>query len=90
MLESDYSIFVQHKEVRDLTMKKLKGFEGEMTEKQRYQNGGAMENETLLSETQRVALKELEVVGVTQLFLKLNDVEEGIPLFVLHGLYGKN
>ena len=87
-LENQFNIVLAPKEIREMTLKKLKSLaKGEKNQSEEA------EDEDEEGEINIAALLNLDVDNIElmpkEIIKKLNDVEEGIPLFAIHDVFGK-
>ena len=87
LLENDYHVVLSPKELREITINKLKRMEAESANRCDKKDGGEKSEEQSVGSTALVKDGDFLPMDVV---LKMNNIEEGIPLFIVHDLFGKN
>ena len=82
-LESEYNIVLNLKDIRELTLKKLKSLVqgGEVV-------ADSLEAEPELDISMFFDTESSEMLLPQSVVKKLNNIEEGIPLFIIHDVWG--
>ena len=90
LLENDYHIVVSPKELREITINNLKKMEAEnrdkIGDKNGDKNGGKGSDEQSASVTG--LLKDGSLLA-TEMVVKMNNVDGGVPLFIVHDMFGE-
>ena len=85
LLENDYDITLSPKELREVTINGLKTIGTEKKAKNSNENGSGIVYEDLIA--------SLVILGkdllASEKLVKMNDVEDGTPLFIIHDIFGK-
>ena len=89
-LENQFNIVLAAKDIREMTLRKLKALaKGENNDKEEDNVEDDDEGEINIAELLNLDVDSIELMP-KQIIKKLNDVEEGIPLFAIHDIFGEN
>ena len=83
-LEKKYDIVLSPNEIRELTVNKLKAFSEDQGQRQ---NDESLKGYTVDGREFILLRKEFKILA-TEIIAKLNSVEEGSPLFIVHHIFG--
>ena len=83
-LENEYNIVLNPKEIRDLTLKKLK----DIAEGKEEKTGEEQDEQTQLAAMFLTPEPNTQLLP-TEIIRKMNDIETGTPMFIVHHAFGK-
>ena len=83
-LEKRYDIVLSPKEIRELTVNKLKAFSEDQGQRQ---NDESQKGYTVDGREFLLLRKEFQMLA-SEIIAKVNSVEEGSPLFIVHHMFG--
>ena len=86
ILETDYNINLSSKEIEELTLSKLTVLADGIVNQDKKENTATRKADKLMA---YLAKTYLAVTRPTKNITKLNDINEGMPLFIVHDLFGK-